>query len=77
MCFALTANTQAVHNDQVDWCAPVAGAPVRADSERKRTYKTKKETAKSKGVTATVVVSLLAIAVVVPMLQYYGYVSKE
>ncbi len=37
-----------------------------------RTYKTKEEVEKSKTVTSTVVITLLVIAVVVPMLQYYG-----
>ena len=53
------------------------GGPVREEKARKRTYKTKKETAKSKNITSTLVVTLLFISVVVPMLQYYGYTSKE
>eukprot|EP01023_Acetabularia_acetabulum_P042740 TRINITY_DN425_c0_g1_i4.p2 TRINITY_DN425_c0_g1~~TRINITY_DN425_c0_g1_i4.p2 ORF type:complete len:269 (-),score=52.37 TRINITY_DN425_c0_g1_i4:287-1093(-) len=53
------------------------GAPSRVEAERKRTYKTKEETGKTKSVTATIVLTLLFIAVVVPMLQYYGYVSKD
>lgn len=56
---------------------PVPAAPLRNDSERVRTFKTKEETEKNKNVTSTVVVSLLVIAVVVPMLQYYGYTAKE
>ena len=56
---------------------PVPAAPVRADTTRLRTYKTKAETDKSKNVTATVVGSLLLIAVVVPMLQYYGYTARD
>ncbi|GFH18302.1 predicted protein, partial [Haematococcus lacustris] len=51
--------------------------PVRADDTKRRTYRTKEETDKSKNITATVVASLLLIAVVVPMLQYYGYVAKD
>ena len=51
--------------------------PTRPDTTRKRTYRTKEETEKSKNVTSTVVVTLLIIAVVVPMLQYYGYVAKD
>jgi len=53
------------------------GPPARKDTSRKRTYKTKAETDKAKSVTSTVVVSLLIIAFVVPMLQFYGYVSKD
>jgi len=53
------------------------GPPARKDTSRKRTYKTKAETDRAKGVTSTVVVSLLVIAFVVPMLQFYGYVSKD
>lgn len=53
------------------------GPPARKDGTRKRTYKTKAETDKSRGVTGTIVLSLLAISVVVPMLQYYGYTSDE
>lgn len=53
------------------------GAPERQESVRRRTYKTKEETASGKGVTSTIVISLLVISVVVPMLQYYGYTAKE
>ncbi len=44
---------------------PCADGPVRPDNTRKRTYRTKEETDKSKSVTSTVVGSLLLIAVVV------------
>lgn len=54
-----------------------ADAPVRQDTTRQRTYKTKEETEKSKTVTSTVVLSLLLIACVVPMLQYYGYTARD
>jgi hypothetical protein len=54
-----------------------AEAPKRNDAVRQRTYKTKAETDKAKGVTTTVVVALLFIAVVVPMLQYYGYTARD
>lgn len=54
-----------------------AAAPQRADTTRQRTYKTKEETEKSKTVTSTVVLSLLLIACVVPMLQYYGYTARD
>lgn len=56
---------------------PVPEAPTREDANRGRTYKTKEEVEKSKTVTSTVVVTLLIIAVVVPMLQYYGYTARE
>jgi uncharacterized membrane protein YgcG len=53
------------------------GAPQRTDNTRRRTYKTKEETDRVKPVTGTIVLTLLLIAFVVPMLQYYGYVSKD
>lgn len=53
------------------------GAPVRADNTRKRTYKTKEEVDKTRGVTTTIVVTLLGIAFIVPMLQFYGYTSER
>lgn len=46
------------------------GGPVRVEAVRKRTFRTKEETEKTKTVTGTVVATLLFIAVVVPMLQY-------
>lgn len=52
------------------------GAPQRADAVRTRTYKTKAETEAKKPVTATIVLTLLFISVVVPMLQYWGYTNK-
>lgn len=45
------------------------GGPVRDEGVRKRTYKTKEETEKTKSVTGTIVLTLLFIAFVVPMLQ--------
>ena len=56
---------------------PVPAAPARNDAERVRTYRTKEETEKSKTVTSTVVLTLLLIACVVPMLQYYGYTARD
>merc|ERR1712113_966750 len=53
------------------------GAPQRKALNRKRTYKTKEETERAKPVTGTIVVTLLFLAFLVPMLQFYGYVSKE
>ncbi|KIZ03098.1 hypothetical protein MNEG_4860 [Monoraphidium neglectum] len=55
----------------------VPEAPKRNDAVRQRTYKTKAETEKSKTVTSTVVLTLLVIACVVPMLQYYGYTARD
>merc|ERR1739848_484158 len=52
------------------------GPPQRNSAQKTRTYKTKEETERTKPVTATIVLTLLAIAFVVPMLQFYGYVSK-
>lgn len=46
--------------------------PARKDTSRVRTYKTKNETDDKKGVTGPIVITLLFIAVVVPMLQYWG-----
>eukprot|EP00882_Tetradesmus_deserticola_P001501 GHRQ01001621.1.p1 GENE.GHRQ01001621.1~~GHRQ01001621.1.p1 ORF type:complete len:266 (+),score=96.33 GHRQ01001621.1:215-1012(+) len=56
---------------------PVPEAPKRQDNVRQRTYKTKEETEKGKTVTSTVVLSLLLIACIVPMLQYYGYTARD
>lgn len=53
------------------------GPPIRNDAERKRTYKTKEEVERTKTVSTTVVGTLLVISVVVPMLQYYGYTSRD
>lgn len=53
------------------------GAPQRPDENRSRTYKTRQETDKSRNVFATIVLVLLGISVIVPMLQYWGYTSKE
>jgi uncharacterized membrane protein YgcG len=53
------------------------GPPIRQEAERRRTYKTKEEVEKTKSVSTTVVGTLLFISVVVPMLQYYGYTSKD
>lgn len=55
----------------------VPEAPKRNDAVRQRTYKTKEETEKSKTVTSTVVLTLLLIACIVPMLQYYGYTARD
>lgn len=56
---------------------PVPDAPKRDDTTRQRTYKTKEETDNKKPVYTAVVGTLLVIAVVVPMLQYYGYTARD
>lgn len=53
------------------------GGPVRPENARKRTYKTKEETDKTRNVTGTIVLTLLFIAFVVPMLQFFGYTAKD
>jgi len=53
------------------------GAPKKNEVVAGRTYKTKEETEKTRSITGTIVIVLLAIAVVVPMLQYWGYTAKE
>ena len=52
------------------------GPPVRDSGERKRTYRTKGETEKSKGITGTIVLVLLGVAFIVPMVQYFGYTKR-
>lgn len=53
------------------------GPPVRTETERKRTYKTREEVDRTKTVSSTVVGTLLFISIVVPMLQYYGYTNRD
>lgn len=53
------------------------GAPKKNEVTQGRTYKTKEETEKTRGITGTIVAVLLGIAVIVPMLQYWGYTAKE
>ena len=53
------------------------GAPQRAAEGRTRTYKTKEETGDRKAIFSTIVLVILGISFIVPMLQYYGYTSKE
>ena len=57
--------------------APDPGPPARKEAAKGRTYKTKAETDRTRGATGTIVLTLLAISVVVPMLQYYGYTSTD
>jgi len=55
----------------------VPEGPKREEKVRKRTYRTKKETAAKKDATSTIVLTLLFISVVVPMLQYFGYTNAD
>merc|ERR1711904_562493 len=48
------------------------GAPQRILGTKTRTYKTREETERTKPVTGTIVLTLLAISFIVPMLQFYG-----
>ena len=53
------------------------GGPKKNEAVAGRNYKTREETDKSRTITATIVLVLLGISVVVPMLQYWGYTAKE
>ena len=55
----------------------VPEGPKREEKVRKRTYRTKQETAAKKDATSTIVLTLLFISVVVPMLQYFGYTNAD
>jgi hypothetical protein len=69
--------TTGQHRQRAPVVQRLIAAPQRADNARKRTYKTKGETDKTRNITSTIVLTLLFISVVVPMLQYWGYTSKE
>lgn len=56
---------------------PDPGGPKFQDAKRESNYKTKQETEEKRGQFTTVVGGLLLIAFVVPMAQYYAYVSKK
>lgn len=56
---------------------PDPGGPKFQDTKKGSNYKTKKETEEKRGQFTTVVGGLLVIAFVVPMAQYYAYVSKK
>lgn len=68
------------HNRRVPVCVSAGekdpGPPIRDSGERKRTYRTKKETKKASSITGPIVGALLVIAFVVPMVQYWGYTRK-
>ncbi|MFS7948707.1 putative Acid phosphatase [Helianthus anomalus] len=56
---------------------PDPGGPQPKDSKRESNFKTKEETAEKRDQFTVVVGGLLVIAFVVPMAQYYAYVSKK
>ncbi|XP_050221617.1 UPF0603 protein At1g54780, chloroplastic [Mercurialis annua] len=56
---------------------PDPGGPKLNDSKRESNFKTKEETEEKRGQFTLVVGGLLVIAFVVPMAQYYAYVSKK
>ncbi|KAG2317021.1 hypothetical protein Bca4012_067919 [Brassica carinata] len=56
---------------------PDPGGPEVKDNKRESNFKTKEETEEKRGQFSLVVGGLLVIAFVVPMAQYYAYVSKK
>ncbi|KAH9322270.1 hypothetical protein KI387_016909 [Taxus chinensis] len=56
---------------------PDPGGPKFEDKKRESNFKTREETEEKRGQFITVVGGLLVIAFVVPMAQYYAYVSKK
>ncbi|QCE07372.1 hypothetical protein DEO72_LG9g2391 [Vigna unguiculata] len=56
---------------------PDPGGPTFKDNKRESNFKTKEETEQKRGQFTLVVGGLLVIAFVVPMAQYYAYVSKK
>ncbi|KAJ1695610.1 hypothetical protein LUZ63_012308 [Rhynchospora breviuscula] len=56
---------------------PDPGGPQFKDNKRESNFKTKEETDEKRGQFSLVVGGLLVIAFVVPMAQYYAYVSKK
>ncbi|XP_031495386.1 UPF0603 protein At1g54780, chloroplastic [Nymphaea colorata] len=56
---------------------PDTGGPKFKDNKRESNFKTKEETEEKRGQFTLVVGGLLVIAFVVPMAQYYAYVSKK
>ena len=56
---------------------PDPGGPKFEDSKRESNFKTREETEEKRGQFSLVVGGLLVIAFVVPMAQYYAYVSKK
>nr|XP_043614698.1 UPF0603 protein At1g54780, chloroplastic [Erigeron canadensis] len=56
---------------------PDPGGPQAKDNKRESNFKTKEETAEKRDQFTLVVGGLLVIAFVVPMAQYYAYVSRK
>ncbi|CAA3026761.1 UPF0603 At1g54780, chloroplastic [Olea europaea subsp. europaea] len=56
---------------------PDPGGPLFKDNKRESNFKTREETEEKRGQFTLVVGGLLVIAFVVPMAQYYAYVSKK
>ncbi|XP_021671182.2 UPF0603 protein At1g54780, chloroplastic [Hevea brasiliensis] len=56
---------------------PDPGGPKFKDNKRESNFKTREETEEKRGQFSLVVGGLLVIAFVVPMAQYYAYVSKK
>ncbi|KNA04482.1 hypothetical protein SOVF_199350 [Spinacia oleracea] len=56
---------------------PDPGGPSFKDSKRESNFKSKEETEEKRGQFSLVVGGLLVVAFVVPMAQYYAYVSKK
>lgn len=56
---------------------PDPGGPKVNENKRESNFKTKEETEEKRGQFSLVVGGLLVIAFVVPMAQYYAYVSRK
>lgn len=56
---------------------PDPGGPKINENKRESNFKTKEETDEKRGQFSLVVGGLLVIAFVVPMAQYYAYVSRK
>ncbi|KAE8010153.1 hypothetical protein FH972_006543 [Carpinus fangiana] len=56
---------------------PDTGGPLTKDNKRESNFKTREETDEKRGQFSLVVGGLLVIAFVVPMAQYYAYVSRK
>eukprot|EP00252_Welwitschia_mirabilis_P006232 TRINITY_DN1703_c0_g1_i1.p1 TRINITY_DN1703_c0_g1~~TRINITY_DN1703_c0_g1_i1.p1 ORF type:complete len:288 (+),score=56.52 TRINITY_DN1703_c0_g1_i1:146-1009(+) len=56
---------------------PDPGGPQFQEKKRQSNFKTREETESKRGQFTAVVVGLLVIAFVVPMAQYYAYISKK
>ena len=86
MCIAVLA-TEEKYNDSIYSSAkrivaaidglPDPGGPKVNENKRESNFKTKEETEEKRGQFSLVVGGLLVIAFVVPMAQYYAYVSRK